>query len=134
MALQHAQFNCHTCRRATMHVRNEADVNHVLHLLASVFLCGLWLPVWFLIALHHSLTAGAVWRCQNCGSTPRFFGGPGAAPMAMLPVRPAGPSSRAKCQGDKCPQCGGAMIAGVELGEAVLSCPGCGETFERAGE
>jgi hypothetical protein len=25
-------------------------VNHVLHLLASVFLCGLWLPVWILIA------------------------------------------------------------------------------------
>ena len=26
-------------------------VNHVLHLLASVFLCGLWLPVWILIAV-----------------------------------------------------------------------------------
>lgn len=25
-------------------------VNHVLHLLASVFLCGLWIPVWFVIA------------------------------------------------------------------------------------
>lgn len=26
-------------------------VNHVLHLLASVFLCGLWIPVWILIAV-----------------------------------------------------------------------------------
>jgi hypothetical protein len=26
-------------------------VNHVLHLLASVFLCGLWLPIWILIAV-----------------------------------------------------------------------------------
>ncbi len=25
-------------------------VNHVLHLLISVLLCGLWLPVWFIIA------------------------------------------------------------------------------------
>jgi len=25
-------------------------VNHVLHLLASVFLCGLWIPVWILLA------------------------------------------------------------------------------------
>jgi hypothetical protein len=25
-------------------------VNHVLHLLVSVLLCGLWLPVWLLIA------------------------------------------------------------------------------------
>jgi len=51
----------------------------------------------------------------------------------MLPVKPAGRSTRAKVKGDKCPQCGGAMIAGVELEEAVLSCPGCGQTFERAG-
>lgn len=26
-------------------------VNHVLHLLASVFLCGLWLPIWFVMAM-----------------------------------------------------------------------------------
>ena len=25
-------------------------VNHVLHLLATVFLCGLWLPVWIIVA------------------------------------------------------------------------------------
>jgi len=40
-----------------------------------------------------------------------------------LPVKPAKPSTRAKCKGDKCPQCGQAMIAVVELGEAVYSCP-----------
>jgi hypothetical protein len=26
-------------------------VNHVLHLLATVLLCGLWLPIWIIIAL-----------------------------------------------------------------------------------
>jgi hypothetical protein len=26
-------------------------VNHILHLLISLLLCGLWLPVWFLIAV-----------------------------------------------------------------------------------
>ena len=26
-------------------------VNHILHLLISVFLCGLWLPVWFFVAM-----------------------------------------------------------------------------------
>lgn len=26
-------------------------VNHVLHLLASVFLCGMWIPIWILIAV-----------------------------------------------------------------------------------
>jgi len=27
-------------------------VNHVLHLLLSVFTAGLWLPVWVLVAIH----------------------------------------------------------------------------------
>ena len=26
--------------------------NHILHFLISVFTAGLWIPVWFLIALH----------------------------------------------------------------------------------
>ena len=30
-------------------VETGKPVNHILHLLASVFLCGLWLPVWVLI-------------------------------------------------------------------------------------
>jgi predicted RNA-binding Zn-ribbon protein involved in translation (DUF1610 family) len=132
MALQHAQFNCHNCGKATMHVRSEADVNHVLHLLVSLFLCGLWPPVWLLITLLHSLSVGEVWRCQTCGSVPRFFSRSASAPIAMLAVKPARPSTRAKVKGDACPQCGRAMIAGVELGEAVLSCPACGQTFERA--
>lgn len=38
MAIQPSQFHCPTCRRATMHVRNEASVNHVLHLPISLFL------------------------------------------------------------------------------------------------
>ena len=50
----------------------------------------------------------------------------------MLPVKPAGPSTRAKAKGKECPQCGKAMVVGVELGEAVLSCGRCGQTFERA--
>lgn len=31
-------------------VETGKPVNHVLHLLATVFLCGLWLPVWLIIA------------------------------------------------------------------------------------
>jgi hypothetical protein len=31
-------------------VETGKPVNHVLHLLATVFMCGLWLPVWFLIS------------------------------------------------------------------------------------
>lgn len=31
-------------------VVNGAPVNHILHLLISFFTCGLWLPVWGLLA------------------------------------------------------------------------------------
>ena len=133
MAIQHWQANCPTCERATLHIRNTYDVPHVAHLLVSIFLCGLWLPIWIIHTLVDSLAPGEPWRCQNCGTPRGLFGGPcggSAAPVAMLPVKPAGPSTRAKCKGDKCPQCGGAMIAGVELGERVYECSGCGKPFE----
>ena len=114
-----------------MHVRNCYDVPHVLHLLITIFLCGLWLPVWIIHALVDSLSPGEPWRCQNCGTARGLFGGSSGGPVAMRPAKPAGPSTRAKVKGDKCPQCGGAMIAGVELGEAVYSCPGRGQTWGR---
>jgi ribosomal protein L37AE/L43A len=132
MPIQHSQYNCSTCKRATMHVRHEAEVNHVLHLLASVFLCGAWLPVWFLIALRHSLGAGEVWRCQNCGTGLGLFGGSPAGRIVAIDAKPAGPSTRAKVRNSRCPKCGCEMVPGVELGAEVLSCGRCGETFERA--
>ncbi|ATN88709.1 hypothetical protein SEA_DEMSCULPINBOYZ_114 [Mycobacterium phage Demsculpinboyz] len=45
-------------------------VNHVLHLLVSVLLCGLWLPVWLVIAL----TGGEkrfVLAVDQCGNVTR---------------------------------------------------------------
>ena len=130
MAIQHAQFHCPTCRRATMHVRNDSQVNHVLHLLASVFLCGLWLPVWFYLALQRSLAGGEPWRCQSCGTAAGIFGGSGRAAVTFE-AKQAGPSTRAKATGDACPQCGGQMVPGFELGEPVMSCGACGQTYER---
>ncbi len=47
-------------------------VNHILHLLISIFACGLWLPVWLVL----SQTGGekrqvlAVDACGNIASTP----------------------------------------------------------------
>jgi hypothetical protein len=42
-------------------------VNHVLHLLATVFLCGLWLPVWILIAVSGGETR-RVLSVDVCGN------------------------------------------------------------------
>lgn len=46
-------------------------VNHVLHLLISVLLCGLWLPIWLLVALtggekRHVLSVD---QCGNVASS-----------------------------------------------------------------
>lgn len=38
-------------------------MNHTPHILASVFLCGLWLPIWVLIAA----TYDARFHCSQCG-------------------------------------------------------------------
>lgn len=58
---------CQQCNRNTLH---EADpVNHVLHFLISFFLCGLWIPVWILLALKQSGGSG---RCTMCGYQPSF--------------------------------------------------------------
>ncbi len=38
--------------------------NHILHLVLSLFTCGLWLPVWLIIVLA---SIGG-YRCSKCGS------------------------------------------------------------------
>lgn len=53
---------CDYCRRYTL-ARKEG-VNHVLHLLISLFLCGLWLPFWLLIAFCKQFEG---YHCTRCG-------------------------------------------------------------------
>jgi len=38
-------------------------MNHLPHILAAVFLCGLWLPIWIIAAMTYT----ARWHCQFCG-------------------------------------------------------------------
>jgi hypothetical protein len=42
-------------------------VNHVLHLLASLFLCGLWIPVWILNTLSGGEKRNAL-AVDGCGN------------------------------------------------------------------
>lgn len=42
-------------------------VNHVLHLLASVFLCGFWIPIWILITISGG-ERRAVLSVDPCGN------------------------------------------------------------------
>lgn len=61
MALQQASFYCPQCQQQRLFTRQE--MNHTPHILASVFLCGLWLPVWFGTAFFYN----ARFHCAQCG-------------------------------------------------------------------
>ena len=53
---------CKNCKKSTVQVKQRA--NHILHLLLSVFTVGIWLIVWFFIALFTSDTP----TCTICGN------------------------------------------------------------------
>lgn len=50
-------------------------MSHTPHILASVFLCGLWLPIWILIAATYRPS----WHCAFCGFTDedKYLANPG---------------------------------------------------------
>jgi hypothetical protein len=52
---------CPTCNQ--MRLYTAPEMNHTAHILASVFLCGLWLPVWIGAAALNN----PIYRCQTCG-------------------------------------------------------------------
>lgn len=54
-------LNCRTCGKPTLHLIERP--NHILHLLLSVLLLGLWLIVWFLVTLGEKKAA-----CTVCGT------------------------------------------------------------------
>jgi hypothetical protein len=53
---------CKNCKKSTVQVKQRA--NHILHLLLSVVTVGIWLIVWFFIALFTSDTP----ICTICGN------------------------------------------------------------------
>jgi hypothetical protein len=65
--VQTENFGCKQCGKATWHSQTVTPINHVLHLLISVLLCGLWLPVWIIFALLGPDKSR--WRCNECGTS-----------------------------------------------------------------
>lgn len=61
MPIEHAQGFCPTCQRQVLIQRDTP--NHLVHALVSLFLCGLWIPVWLLVSI-----GSRPWLCSQCGS------------------------------------------------------------------
>lgn len=77
--MKQASFHCPRCKQHRLFQSEE--LNHVAHLIASIFLCGLWLPVWLILAVFER----PIWRCSFCGSSPV------TAKAAITPVQPQQP-------------------------------------------
>jgi hypothetical protein len=61
MGMNQASFVCPHCNQQRLF--QSTPMNHTPHLLAAIFLCGLYLPIWILIAIGYQ----DVWRCAFCG-------------------------------------------------------------------
>jgi hypothetical protein len=132
MSTYHKQAYCSACRTHTLHVSNQRDVPHVLHLLVTLFLCGFWLPVWIAHSVLRSVSGGEPWRCNRCGSARGLFASTSRAGIVEIAAKPAGPSTRVKSSDGICPACQVPMSPVIELGDAVYTCSDCGQIFERA--
>ena len=60
--IKYKRMYCKECKK-TVKAENVKQVNHMLHILLTVLLGGLWLPVYALI-----LVSGEKFACSECGS------------------------------------------------------------------
>jgi hypothetical protein len=62
MGIEQKSGFCRQCNQSRLFTRQ--GVNHILHLLLFLFLCGLWLPIWIVIAIDHG---SKPYFCATCG-------------------------------------------------------------------
>ncbi|MEQ1642153.1 MAG: hypothetical protein ABL959_01760 [Pyrinomonadaceae bacterium] len=67
MAIQQSSFYCPVCQQQRLFTRQES-VNHILHLLVTLFSCGLWAFVWIILTLSHNPR----FHCSQCGHSDAY--------------------------------------------------------------
>jgi hypothetical protein len=77
VVLQETSAYCEHCRRPVLGRRDGP--NHLVHALVSLFLCGLWIPVWIIAALS---TGG--YACPTCGGRVSAFPQQPGSPVRQL--------------------------------------------------
>jgi hypothetical protein len=83
--MRQLQLQCAKCDAVLPH--NQQTPNHVVHALVSLFLVGLWIPIWIVIALGSGKEPAA---CVKCGNR-RLPTGPATI---AAPAQPATASSK----------------------------------------
>lgn len=61
---EHSQLFCRNCNKLTLHFSETELPNHILHLLITFLVCGLWLPIWLIACFQSNRQP---WRCASCG-------------------------------------------------------------------
>ena len=71
--MDQASYFCPQCQQPRLF--QSKPMNHTPHILAAVFLCGLWLPIWLLMVASYN----PIWRCAFCGyyNEPKYLVNPG---------------------------------------------------------
>jgi rubrerythrin len=64
---KHNKYFCNSCNKNTLFVQDTP--NHILHLILTIFTVGLWLIIWFFVAVGEKN-----WHCSVCGSKPSGSG------------------------------------------------------------
>lgn len=62
MAIQQSSFFCPVCQQQRLFTRQKG-VNHILHLLFTLFSCGLWAFVWLILTVSDNPR----YHCSQCG-------------------------------------------------------------------
>ena len=81
MSVEHSGDYCPHCGQQRLFVRQ--GVNHLVHAIVTLLLCGLWLPIWIIAACSFN-----PWRCSVCGNDPESYKEP--HPEPKIPVNPTG--------------------------------------------
>jgi hypothetical protein len=78
---EQASFQCPRCQQMRLFTRN--GVNHILHLLVSLFLCGMWIPIWILVT---ATSSNNPYYCSTCGyaNSPDILANPMRAEQRRL--------------------------------------------------
>ena len=64
---------CKNCQRQTLQRKNSKQMSWLMHLFLTVITAGLWLIVWIIMLLWHTINKtataiGSSWICSVCGS------------------------------------------------------------------
>jgi hypothetical protein len=108
--MRQLQLQCAKCEAITPH--NQPTPRHVMHALLSLFVLGLWIPVWIVVAVGSGKEAAA---CVTCNNT-RLPTGPATIAQGMTEGATKASQRTGLIVIAAMLAVGGALVAASELG------------------